>query len=76
MTTVEHTMRSLAITIIVAALAGCGVETASTAATGAVIKAKEAEAAKKSQEQMRLKIDQTMEQAQQRADRAGEAAQR
>jgi hypothetical protein len=32
-------MRALAITVIIAALAGCGVETASTAATSAAIKA-------------------------------------
>ena len=69
-------MRALAITAVIAALAGCGVETASTAATGAAIKAKEVEAAAKTQDQMRQKIDQTMEQAQQRAQQAGDAAQR
>ena len=69
-------MKALAITVIIAALAGCGVETASTAATGAAIKAREAEAAMKTQDRMRQKIDQTMEQAQQRAQQAGDAAQR
>ena len=66
-------MKTLAIAAIVATLAGCGVETASTAATGAAIKAKEAEAAGKTQDQMRQKIDQTMEQAHQRAQQAGDA---
>ena len=66
-------MRALAIAVVIATLAGCGVETASTAASGGVIKAKELEAAKKTQDQMRQKIDQTMEQAQQRAQQAGDA---
>jgi NifU-like protein involved in Fe-S cluster formation len=66
-------MTRLIIAIAVAVLAGCGVETATTAATGAAIKAKEVEAAKKTQDQMRQKIDQTMEQAQQRAQQAGDA---
>ena len=69
-------MKVLAITVIIAALAGCGVETASTAATGAAIKAKEVEAAKKTQDQTRQKIDQTMEKMQQRSQQAGDATQR
>ena len=51
-------------------------EIASTAATGAAIKAKEVEAARKTQDQMRQKIDEVMEQGQQRAQRAGDDAQR
>jgi NifU-like protein involved in Fe-S cluster formation len=57
-------------------LAGCGVETATTAATGAAIKAKEVEAAKKTQDQTRQRIDQTMEKMQQRPQQAGDATQR
>ena len=53
--------------LLLAALSGCGVETATTAATGASIKAKELEEAKKTQEQARQKLDQTMQQAEQRA---------
>ena len=72
-TGLERTMRALVIATIAAAVAGCGVETASTAATGGAIKAQEAEAAKKTQDQMRQKIDQTMDQAQQRSQQAGDA---
>ena len=69
-------MRRLVIACAIAALAGCGVETATTAATGAAIKAKEVEAAKKTQDQTRQKIDQTIDQMQQRAQQAGDAEQR
>ena len=70
-------MRDLLIICAIAVLAGCGVETASTAATGAAIKAKEAEAAKKTQDQTRKKIDQTVDRMHERAQQAGgDAAQR
>ncbi|MBI4191768.1 MAG: hypothetical protein HY525_14670 [Betaproteobacteria bacterium] len=65
-------MRRLVVILAVAALAGCGVETATTAATGAAIKAKEMEEAKKTQEQVQRKIGQAMEQTQQRAEKDGE----
>ena len=58
--------RRLCVVLLLAALSGCGVETATTAATGASIKAKELEEAKKTQEQARQKLDQTMQQAEQR----------
>lgn len=64
------------VALAVVTLAGCGVETATTAATGAAIKAKEVEAAKKTQDQTRQKIDQAMDQMQQRAQQPGDAAQR
>jgi len=51
--------------IAAAALAGCGVETASTAATAAALKKQEIEQGKKTLEQAQQKIGQTMEQAQQ-----------
>ncbi len=57
-----------------AVLAGCGVETASTAATAAALKKQEIEQGKKTMQQMQQNINQTMEQAQQRADQAGDAA--
>ena len=66
-------MRPLVMMIVVAALAGCGVETATTAATGAAIKKQEVEEGKKTMGQVQQKIDQAMEQAQQRAQQAGDA---
>ncbi|MBK8892341.1 MAG: hypothetical protein IPN75_19240 [Dechloromonas sp.] len=59
---------SLALALAVSA---CGVETASTAATGAVIKKQELEQGKKTMEQMQQKIDQAGLQSQQRAEQAG-----
>ncbi|MBK8892352.1 MAG: hypothetical protein IPN75_19345 [Dechloromonas sp.] len=53
------------------AVSACGVETASTAATGAVIKKQELEQGKTTMEQMQQKIDQAGLQSQQRAEQAG-----
>lgn len=47
-------------------LAGCGVETASTAATSAAIKKQEIEQGKKTMEQAQQKIGQALEAQQQR----------
>lgn len=47
-------------------LSGCGVETATTAATATAVKAKELEEGKKTQEQARQKVEQAMEQSAQR----------
>lgn len=69
-------MRLFIVALAVAALAGCGVETATTAATGAAIKKKELEEGKRTQERMQQKIDQSMDQMQQRAQQAGDAAER
>ena len=52
------------------ALAGCGVETASTAATAAALKKQEIEQGKKTMEQAQKKIGQSMEQMQQARDAA------
>jgi hypothetical protein len=52
-------------------LSACGVETASTAATGAALKKQELEQGKKTMDQMQQKIDQANLQAQQRAEQAG-----
>jgi hypothetical protein len=65
-------MKQLIIVLAIAALAGCGVETATTAATGAAIKKQEIEEGKKTMEQMQQKIDHAMEQAQQRAEKGSE----
>jgi len=64
-------MRRLAIVLAIAALSGCGVETATTAATGAAIKKKELEEGQKTQAQMQQKIDQAVQQMNERAKRAG-----
>jgi hypothetical protein len=66
-------MSKLILALAFAALAGCGVETATTAATGAAIKKQELEQGKKTQEQAQQKIDRAMEQVQQRAQQAGDA---
>ena len=52
-------------------MSGCGVETASTAATGAAIKKQELEQGKRTMDQMQQKIDQAGQQAQQRAEQDG-----
>jgi len=49
------------------ALAGCGVETASTAATGAVIKKRELEQGKQTMERAQQQIGKAVELQQQRA---------
>ena len=65
-------MRPLIALFAFATLAGCGVETATTAATGAVIKKQEIEQGKKTQEQVHQKADQAMQQMQSRAEKDGE----
>jgi hypothetical protein len=60
-------MKRLFLMAAVATLAGCGVETATTAATSAVIKKQEIEQGKNTMEQAKQKIDKAMEQTQQRA---------
>lgn len=54
------------------ALAGCGAETATTAATGAAIKQKEIAEGKKTMEQAQQKVGQAIEQMQQRAEKDAE----
>ena len=53
-----------------AVLWGCGVDTATTAATGAAIKKEEVEAGKKSLEQAQQKVEQAAQQVQESAQRA------
>ena len=67
-------MRTLIALVVAAALAGCGVETASTAATVAAAKKKEVEQGKKTMDQVQDNIGKTMEQAQQNAERKEDAA--
>ena len=61
-------MKTLLVIVATAALAGCGVETATTAATAAAIKKQELEQGQKTMEQTRQKIDAAMQQVQQRAE--------
>ena len=61
-------MKTLLVLVATAALAGCGVETATTAATAAEIKKQELEQGQKTMQQTRQKIDAAMQQVQQRAD--------
>ena len=52
-------MRKLCAALALTALAGCGVETATTAATSAEIKRREMEQAKNTMEQAKQKIEQS-----------------
>jgi hypothetical protein len=67
-------MRQIIAIALIAALAGCGVETATTAATVAAAKKKEIEQGKKTMEQMQQNVGKAMEQTQQSTERADEAA--
>ena len=67
-------MKQIIAIFISAALAGCGVETATTAATVAVAKKQEIDQGKKTMEQVEQKIGKAMEQSQQSAERTEEAA--
>jgi surface antigen len=60
-------MKILLVIAMGCALAGCGVETASTAATAASIKKQELQEGKKAMERAQQKIDGAMQQVQQRA---------
>ena len=67
-------MRLIIILFIIAALAACGVETASTAATAAVVKKQEIEQGKKAMDQLQQNIGKAMEQTQQSAELTEDAA--
>ena len=59
-------MKTLLAIALTAALAGCGVETATTAATAASIKKQELEQGQKTLQQAQQKIDAATQQMQQR----------
>lgn len=67
-------MRQIIAVVAAAALAGCGIETASTAATAAALKKQEIEQGKKTMEKMQQDIGKAMEQTQQSTERADDAA--
>jgi outer membrane lipopolysaccharide assembly protein LptE/RlpB len=60
-------MKTLLVIAVTAALAGCGVDLATTAATAASIKKQELEQGQKTMQQAQQKIDAAMQQVQQRA---------
>ena len=60
-------MKILLVIAITAALAGCGLEVATTAATSASIKKQELQEGQRTMQQMQQKIDGAMQQTQQRA---------
>ena len=60
-------MKTLLTIAMAATLAGCGLETASTAATAASIKKQELQEGKRTMERAQHKIDGAMQQVQQRA---------
>jgi len=62
-------MHKVIVLFLLAALTGCGVETATTAATGAAIKKREVEEGKKTMEQVQKKVGEAVEQMQQRAEK-------
>jgi curli biogenesis system outer membrane secretion channel CsgG len=64
-------MREILALLAAVALAGCGVETAATAASAASIKQQELEQAQRTLEQAQQKIDAATRQMQQRAEAAG-----
>ena len=65
-------MKTLLLIATSAALAGCGLETATTAATAASIKKQELEQGQRTMQQAQQKIDAAMQQVQQRAGSTAE----
>ena len=65
-------MKNIFALAIVFSLTACGVETATTAATGAVITKNEMEEGKKTMERSQAKVEDAVQQMQQRAEKDGE----
>ena len=63
-------MRHLVLIVAIATLGGCGVETATTAATGASIKKQEVEEGKRAQERAGQRVEQMQDQMRERAQQA------
>ena len=63
-------MRSIIVLAAAAAFSGCGLDTASSAATAAALKKQELEQGKKTMDQAQQKIGQAMEQMQQSRENA------
>jgi hypothetical protein len=69
-------MKYILIVLAGMTLAACGADTATTAANAALIKKQELEQGKKTMDQVKQNIGQSMEAMQQSAQRAGEAAEK
>lgn len=69
-------MKTLAIVLASVTLAACGADVATTAANAALIKKQELEQGKKTMEQARQNIGQSMDLMQQSAQRSGEGAEK
>jgi hypothetical protein len=67
-------MRQFVLLLAVVALAGCGVDTATTAATSAAIKKEEVEQGRKTMGQAQQKVEQAAQQMQERAQRDSDTA--
>ena len=65
-------LNRIAVFAVVLMLGGCGVETATTAATGAVIKKNEMEEGKKTLERSQAKVQDAVQQMQDRAEKDGD----
>jgi hypothetical protein len=65
-------MRYITLAVALGILGGCGVDTATTAATGASIKKQEVEEGKRTQERAGQRIEQMQDQMQQRAQQAAD----
>jgi ABC-type transporter MlaC component len=65
-------MKRILMLAALAALAGCGVETAVTAGSAAQVRKQEMEQAQKTLQQAQRKIEQAQQQIQQRAESAGQ----
>jgi hypothetical protein len=63
-------MRPFILALAFATLAGCGVDSATTAATGAAIKKEEVEQGRKTMGQVQQKVEQAAQQMQENAQRA------
>lgn len=69
-------MRRLIAVLAVAALTGCGAETATTAATGAAVKKQELEQGERTRERAQERIDDAVDAMSRRAQQAGGAESR
>jgi NifU-like protein involved in Fe-S cluster formation len=67
-------MKSILVAFAVLLLAGCGLDTASSAATAAAMKKQEIEQGRKTMEQVNRSVEQSMNQEQQRLQQAADHA--
>jgi hypothetical protein len=65
-------MRHVALGLVVLLLYGCGAETATTAASGAAIKKQEIIQGQKRQDETRQRVERSMSQTQERAEKDSE----